>query len=90
MSNYFRNLPNFEYVSRINERSSNRDFIKVKNIFRRALIREDIFGDFMAFTKYQIQGDERPDTVAYKNYGDEDKFKLNAPERVYVFFHYIN
>jgi hypothetical protein len=72
MSNYFRNLPNFEYVSRINERSSNRDFIKVKNIFRRALIREDIFGDFMAFTKYQIQGDERPDTVAYKNYGDED------------------
>ena len=36
------------------------------------MIREDIFGDFMAFTKYQIQGDERPDTVAYKNYGDED------------------
>ena len=72
MSNYFRNLPNFEYVSRINERSSNRDFIKVKNIFRRALIREDLFTDFMAFTKYKIEGDERPDAVAYKFYGDED------------------
>ena len=64
MSNYFRNLPDFEYISRINEKSSNKDYIKVKNIFRRALIREDLFTDFMAFTKYQIEGDERPDTVA--------------------------
>ncbi len=72
MSNYFRNLPDFEYISRINEKSSNKDYIKVKNIFRRALIREDLFTDFMAFTKYQIEGDERPDTVAYKTYGDED------------------
>ena len=72
MSNYFRNLPNFEYISRINERTSNRDYLQVKNLFRRSLIREDLFADFMAFTKYQIQGDERPDAVAYKVYGDED------------------
>ena len=72
MSNYFRNLPNFEYISRINERKSNRDYLQVKNLFRRSLIREDLFADFMAFTKYQIQGDERPDAIAYKIYGDED------------------
>jgi hypothetical protein len=72
MSNYFSQLPDFEYISRINERQSNSDFIKVKNLFRRALIREDIFSDIMSFTKYKIDGDERPDAVAYKIYGDED------------------
>ncbi len=72
MSNYFSQLPNFDYISRINERKSNNDYITVKNIFRRALIREDIFTDFMAFTKYRIEGDERPDEVAYKFYNDED------------------
>ena len=72
MSNYFSQLPDFEYISRINERKSNSDFIKVKNLFRRALIREDIFSDIMSFTKYKIDGDERPDAVAYKIYGDED------------------
>ena len=72
MSNYFSSLPNFEYISRINERQTNQDYITVKNIFRRALIREDLFADFMAFEKYKIIGDERPDSIAFKLYGDED------------------
>ena len=72
MSNYFRSLPNFDYISRVNERKSNGDYLTVKNLFRRALIREDLFTDFMAFTKHKIQGDDRPDTIAYKVYGDED------------------
>ena len=72
MSNYFKQLPNFEYISRINERKSNRDFLEVKNLFRRPMIREDIFTNFMTFTKYKINGDERPELVAYNVYGDED------------------
>ena len=72
MSNYFKQLPNFDYISRINERKSNRDYLEVKNLFRRPIIREDIFSNFMSFTKYKIVGDERPDEVAYKIYGDED------------------
>lgn len=72
MSNYFKQLPNFDYISRINERKSNRDYLEVKNLFRRPLIREDIFTNFMSFTKYKIIGDERPDQVAYNVYGDED------------------
>ena len=72
MSNYFKQLPNFDYISRINERKSNRDYLEVKNLFRRPVIREDIFSDFMSFTKYKIEGDERPDQVAYNVYGDED------------------
>ena len=72
MSNYFKQLPNFDYISLINERKSNRDYLEVKNLFRRPLIREDIFTNFMSFTKYKIIGDERPDQVAYNVYGDED------------------
>ena len=72
MSNYFRTLPNFEYISRINERKTNKDFLTVKNLFRRPIIREDLFTDFMSFTKYRIVGDERPDEVAYKVYGDSN------------------
>ena len=72
MSNYFKQLPNFDYISRINERKSNRDYLEVKNLFRRPMIREDIFSNFMSFTKYKIVGDERPDEVSYKIYGDED------------------
>tara|TARA_R100000808_G_C2112937_1_gene126469 strand:+ start:369 stop:1031 length:663 start_codon:yes stop_codon:yes gene_type:complete len=72
MSRYFRNLPNFEYISRINERKTNKDFITVKNLFRRPIIREDLFTDFMSFTKYRIVGDERPDEIAYDVYGESD------------------
>ena len=72
MSRYFRNLPNFEYISRINERKTNKDFITVKNLFRRPIIREDLFTNFMSFTKYRIVGDERPDEIAYDVYGESD------------------
>ena len=72
MSDYFTRIPDFEYISRVNDRTSNNDYIRVKNLFRRAIIREDIFSDFMSFTKYKIEGDERPDELAYKFYHDED------------------
>jgi len=39
MSNYFKQLPNFDYISRINERKSNRDYLEVKNLFRRPVRR---------------------------------------------------
>jgi len=72
MSNYFSRLPDFEYISRLNDRRSNNDYVTVKNIFRRALIREDLFDNFLAFTKYKIVGDRRPDQIAYEIYGDSD------------------
>ena len=72
MSDYFTRIPDFEYISRVNDRTSNNDYIRVKNLFRRAIIREDILSDFMSFTKYKIEGDERPDELAWKFYHDED------------------
>ena len=67
---YFRQLPNLDYPSLSNDRSSVYDYETVKNIFKRAIIRNDIFDEVTAFTKYSVQGDERPDQVAYKIYND--------------------
>jgi len=69
MSNYFNRLPNFEYVNRLPDAKIS-DYIQVKNLFKKGVIREDIFQDITFFTKYQIQGDDRPDNVAAKVYGD--------------------
>ena len=43
MSNYFNRLPNLEYPSLLKTRRTNSDTIRVKNLFRRVKIREDLF-----------------------------------------------
>ena len=67
---YFRQLPNLDYPSLSNDRSSVYDYETVKNIFKRAIIRNDIFDEVTAFTKYSVRGDERPDQVADRMYND--------------------
>jgi len=69
MSSYFSELPDFEYVSRLPDAKIS-EYIKVKNLFKRGFLREDIFQDLAFFTKYQIIGDDRPDNVAFTNYND--------------------
>ena len=71
MSNYFSYVPDFDYVSRLPDAKIS-DYLPVKNLFKRGKLRDDIFQDLAFFTKYQIQGDDRPDNVAYKIYGDSD------------------
>lgn len=69
MSNYFRQLPDLNYVSRLpNAKIS--DYVKVKNLFKKGKLREDIFQNISFFTKYKIRGDDRPDNVAFDFYGD--------------------
>ena len=54
MSNYFSDrLPDFEYVSRLPDAKIS-DYIKVKNLFKKGIIREDIFQELAFFEKYQI------------------------------------
>jgi len=67
---YFRNIPDFDYVDRTKDGQSISDYTRVKNIFKRAQISEDIFQDLNFFTKYQVKGNERPDNVAKKVYND--------------------
>ena len=67
---YFSNLPNFDYVSRFPNALIS-EYIQVKNIFKRVKIPDNLFGDITQFTKYTIVGDERPDQIAFKFYGDQ-------------------
>ena len=69
MAIYFSLVPNFEYVSRLPDAKIS-DYIRVKNLFKKVNLREDIYQDLTYFTKYQIQGDDRPDNVAFKVYED--------------------
>ena len=69
-NSYFRQLPELDYPSLANDRNSVYDYQIVKNIFKRAVLRDDIFDDITTFTKYSVEGDERPDQVADKFYND--------------------
>ena len=70
MASYFSYFPNIEYVSRTTDRSSAEEYITVKNIFRRAKIRNDFYNVATAFEDYMIIANERPYQVAEDVYGD--------------------
>ena len=67
---YFRQLPNLDYPSLRNDRKSAFDYEIVKNIFKRAVMRDDIYGSSVNFEKYSVKSDERPDQVASRFYSD--------------------
>jgi len=71
MANYFKRLPNINYQNLEELNSPGRTF-QNKNLFRRAKLREDIASNMIFFEDYFIVGDERPDNVAFKVYGEED------------------
>jgi hypothetical protein len=71
MASYFRQVPDFDYVNRDSDGKSIGDYQVVKNLFKRIKIREDILQNLAYFTQYKIQGDDRPDNVAFEIYDDE-------------------
>ena len=68
MSDYFKKLPNFEYVSRLPGAKIG-DYVTVKNLFKKGALEEDILNNLAFHTKYKIQGNDRPDNVAFDFYG---------------------
>ncbi len=66
---YFRELPNVQYQSFLSDKQSSQDYILVKNIFRRAKIRDDLQNVVTLFNKYQIVDGTRPELVAEEVYG---------------------
>jgi hypothetical protein len=66
---YFREVSDLLYQSQQPDRNSSYDYVKVKNLFRRAKIRDDFFKNVTVFTKYKILGEERPEQIAEKVYG---------------------
>jgi hypothetical protein len=69
---YFRELPNVRYQSFLKNKQSSQDYILVKNIFRRAKIRDDLQNVFTLFNKYEILDGTRPDLVAEELYGSSN------------------
>ena len=69
-NSYFRQLPDLDYPSLRNDRTSAFDFEIVKNLFKRAVLRQDVINDVVNFTKYSVRDDERPDQIAYDFYRD--------------------
>jgi len=72
MASYFKQVPDFEYVSRIAGSKNISDYIVVKNLFKKGKIRDDIFQELAFFEKYKISGNDRPDNVAFEVYRDSN------------------
>ena len=50
-NSYFRKLPNLSYPSLANDRKSAYDYQTVKNLFKRAILRDDIIDEVTNFTQ---------------------------------------
>ena len=69
---YFRELPDVQYQSFLSDAISSQDYLRVKNLFRRNKLRDDLQNVFTIFNKYEIVEGARPDTVAEEFYGKAD------------------
>jgi hypothetical protein len=69
---YFRELPDIDYQSQLSSKNSSLNYVRVKNLFRRVKLRDDLQNVFTLFNKYQINEGERPDMIAEKIYGSSD------------------
>ena len=69
---YFRELPELEYQSFLSDAISSKEYVTVKNLFRRNKLRDDLQNVFTIFNKYEIVDGARPDTVAEEFYGDAE------------------
>ena len=61
---YLQELPNISYPSLLPSNNKVEDRIIVKNIFKRAKLREDVDQAITAFNYYQIEDGMSPDMVA--------------------------
>ena len=69
---YFRELPELDYQSFLSDSNSSSKYLRVKNLFRRCKLRDDLQSVFTLFNKYEIVEGARPDTVAEELYGSAE------------------
>ena len=67
---YFRELPNIAYQSPLSHKNSSREYIVIKNIFRRSKLFNYLDDNVTFFNKYVIGDGSRPDLIAEELYGD--------------------
>ena len=69
---YFRELPDILYQSNLLHKTSSREYVRIKNIFRRVKIQDWIQDNVNFFDKYVIIDTQRPDNIAEIFYGQPD------------------
>jgi len=69
---YFREVSDILYQSQQTKITSSEDYVRTKNLFRRAKIRDDFIKSVNLFDTYKIVGEERPEQVAEKLYGSSE------------------
>ena len=68
---YFKYVPDFNYVD-ITADAKIGSYTRMKNLFRRIKLSDEVFQTATLFEKYQIIGDDRPDNVAYSYYNNAE------------------
>jgi plastocyanin len=69
---YFKELPNIQVINRTKNDVSIDETVIIKNLFKRAKIREDVIDIVTAFEYYQVTENETPSQVAEKIYGEPE------------------
>ena len=70
---YFQELPDLLYQSNLLTKTSSQEYLRVKNLFRKVKLTDQVKETATFFQKYKIEEGDRPDTVAEKIYGDSRK-----------------
>ena len=69
---YFREFPNIFYQSPLGHRKSTKEFVNIKNIFRRTKLFDYLSDNATLFNKYIIEDGDRPDTIAENLYDNPE------------------
>jgi len=69
---YFREIPDVAYQNFLSNSPSSQSYLRVKNLFRRNKLRDDLQNIFTVFDKYEIIEGARPDTIADELYGSSE------------------
>ena len=70
---YFQELPDLLYQSNLLSKTSSQEYLRVKNLFRKVKLTDQVKESATFFQKYVIEQGDRPDVVADKIYGDPRK-----------------
>ena len=70
---YFSNFPNLQYATSINK-AGIPNYINIKDYFHLLTPRDDIYREETLYTEYIVKNGERPDQIAYNEYGDEQYY----------------
>ena len=69
---YFREFPNLLYQSPLGHRKSTKEFVLIKNIFRRTKLFDYLSNNATVFNKFIIEDGDRPDTIAENLYNNSE------------------